>query len=114
MPLLLPGDPASLSAAIREQFSKHGGRCQTLILSMPDGTPHIESGMSLMVELSSRFMAALANNSIYGRHQPAQLAQMAIENTKALLRAIKEDAEAESVKATATEKVLAETKGSDV
>ncbi len=104
---------AQHAAQLRAMLKVNGGRVTTSLLPMPDGTGHLEPGMSVKLELAARFMAASIACQPDRKVTMSQHVAIGIEGAKALLAAFKADGEAEAAQKANVQKALSETRGDD-
>ena len=105
--------PQAQCQRLIEALAVDGGRATAMVLPMPDGSVHIEGGMSIKLTLALHIMSSSMAADPDRRRNTKQHAELGIDGAKMLLRMMAEDAKAEAAKAAATAKVLAETKGDD-
>lgn len=99
-PLAMTGP--EVARQIRTNLGRNGGRVATMIIPMPDGTIHLEPGMSQKSEFAARFMAAaIAHGSV---QDMPQLAVQSVDAAKALLDALQADGEKAAAEKAAAEK----------
>lgn len=75
---------------IRAWLSQNGGRAMTAFLPLPDGTAHLEPGLSIRAYIATHLMGQLMGMPRNERENYDKIARMALDGAKALLRVMKE------------------------
>jgi hypothetical protein len=87
---------------VRSALTRNGGRVATMLVPLPDGTMHLEPGLSQKSEFAARFMAAaIAHGSV---QDMPKLAVQSVDAAKALLDALLADGEKAAAERAAAEK----------